>query len=1207
MSQALKRVRAEFDLARKQGIGICLFLGAGCSIKGGGSRDVSTTGVMKAYLNEIEDEAALSQLEGVGLYKEFVNHWDHLGDEYNRGRLNEILSDIQPTKGHTAIRDLVEAGYISHIITTNFDEALEKAFEGLCYTIYPLKGEETKVSSGRSLCTIIKPHGDIINGKLLFSPHELDTLPEHMEIKIREASHRPTLTVGFSGQDRGVMSVLWRGDGYAAYWASPRVPVAENTYETKMLFQFLSERKRSDHNILSGEEHGYFDSLFQNLRLSLIGKTPPHLSFYGVASHIYPWDVSRTFPGLDSNRRIRNLVDELLSVAELISLKTNWQVSAPYYVNSYEDFREACLHEIQAASKIGTFAHLLSNEFYNLLLVASIDALIRQIGGAFGEKNDVIGFFMRLRAELAKIHCGKEAFDDGFWAILNCMSNTAIEQDLERASWVYLNHGSELVMGLHKPDVDTLRSFLQTILVSTLVHVPALSLSLKKGHPSYLRHIMLKNLADRRWEDGKCHLRFRDITADDFDCMIENLIIPLCPELEQKTTGAYKSRFLQIDAELSHNSLENIDTPKAHNKTFQIIDRLKEERQRRYIANASSFPIENNDVICEISSYREIKHLFAGELNGAFLIGPSGSGKSTFAKWLISQEEERQITVFPFNINEFALSSNILQLLFKTIGIESQETGTIRDQLVELDTDLMQQGRKLVIFLDGLNEGNGSFDELLETYQAIKEFGLDLYSWKIRNIKIIATCRDASFRFLLMEGGLPSAKTFLYMGTQNKEKVPYIELNELSQSDRETLICSCFPKRLTESAIHFANAQDNQRNDGWFTHPFQIILAGEVVQDAEDLSALTSFRGVFNKYIDVRLNRIGDAAVRRQVPDLLKAYFSLSFSKEQTAQFTYRTISENNGPESETIILALQDVGILTGHANGQGGLFAFRHDRIHEYFLGRYLIENPDAKCANGLTALEHTIEKARFSDVSIGALVWFFGHCITENGETITTILRQLSEEFLVNNQGLSTVLVDTVEEQQKPEVTLKLIMNGLSFGPTTKTDYWIIELILTGLQNSVLYSAKSNLAVLIEAITASNLVSQEHKVRAYLLLTQEKIKFQGMDDATYYLQKAKMLKDNISPVLRDLVNREEAVWLRRSGKPAQAATILEEIFLKQVSKLAWNDCALTLWEYSSALREITLFDEALKVLNKYLPVLEKNKISPLSLISLKLRKAV
>ncbi len=130
-----------------------------------------------------------------------------------------------PTKAHFAIADLVRAGYIRVVVTTNFDRLIEGALRD--------RGvEPTVVSSpdalagaepiGHSVCYVLKLHGDYKDSRILNTDEELAAYPrEYDQVLDRIFDEYGLIIAGWSGKwDHALRAALLRAPNrrFSTYW-----------------------------------------------------------------------------------------------------------------------------------------------------------------------------------------------------------------------------------------------------------------------------------------------------------------------------------------------------------------------------------------------------------------------------------------------------------------------------------------------------------------------------------------------------------------------------------------------------------------------------------------------------------------------------------------------------------------------------------------------------------------------------------------------------------------------------------------------------------------------------------------------------------------------------------------------------------------------------------------------------------------------------
>ncbi len=125
----------------------------------------------------------------------------------------KTLDQGQPNLCHKVIAHCIENNVAENIITTNFDEYIEKAclnypdFITVQSDIEKVKKKSTFKNAGKIL---FKIHGSLSNPKsLLFTLKHLDRLPDwKKELLIDLLKKRPLLIAGYSGYDEDILPIL---------------------------------------------------------------------------------------------------------------------------------------------------------------------------------------------------------------------------------------------------------------------------------------------------------------------------------------------------------------------------------------------------------------------------------------------------------------------------------------------------------------------------------------------------------------------------------------------------------------------------------------------------------------------------------------------------------------------------------------------------------------------------------------------------------------------------------------------------------------------------------------------------------------------------------------------------------------------------------------------------------------------------------------
>lgn len=151
-------------------------------------------------------------------------YWEPTAEERDEGAK-------LPTAAHRAIAELVKAGYIRVILTTNFDRLMESALQdvGVVPTVLSTVDHiEGAVPLIHTACTLIKIHGDYLDTRILNTPEELEDYPEPFKKLLDRLFDEFGLVIcGWSADwDVALKSALTRAPyrRFSTYWASRGAP-----------------------------------------------------------------------------------------------------------------------------------------------------------------------------------------------------------------------------------------------------------------------------------------------------------------------------------------------------------------------------------------------------------------------------------------------------------------------------------------------------------------------------------------------------------------------------------------------------------------------------------------------------------------------------------------------------------------------------------------------------------------------------------------------------------------------------------------------------------------------------------------------------------------------------------------------------------------------------------------------------------------------
>jgi len=215
-----------------------LFCGAGISKDAGvpSGQDILIDTLTKIYQQEQKKEK-FSKEEVVKWYQKNKSLKDmsyseildlvYPGMEQKRLYLNSFFEGKQPGETHETIAKMIGADLIRLIITTNFDNLIEKALdmEGFSdrYSVIATNDQAKNSDTWDKveICRIYKIHGDKDQGPIRNSPVELEKLDEYIERDFQELINRHgVLVLGYAGEDEGVIRCFERREHYRypIYW-----------------------------------------------------------------------------------------------------------------------------------------------------------------------------------------------------------------------------------------------------------------------------------------------------------------------------------------------------------------------------------------------------------------------------------------------------------------------------------------------------------------------------------------------------------------------------------------------------------------------------------------------------------------------------------------------------------------------------------------------------------------------------------------------------------------------------------------------------------------------------------------------------------------------------------------------------------------------------------------------------------------------------
>lgn len=261
-----------------------------------------------------------------------------------------------PTKAHRAIADLVAAGYIRVIITTNFDRLLESALRDvgveptIVSSVDGLKGAEPLI---HSKCYILKLHGDYKDVRILNTDDELSQYPEeYNKLLGRIIDEHGLLIAGWSGEwDHALRSAILRAPTrrYSTFWTS-RGPLKGGAAD-------LAEHRKS-RTIVIKDADSFFGDLSTKVKaLQDIGKENPQS--LDLLAATFKRALTRPEEQINLSDLLEREASELIAVLDKIPPPTTLdQSNIAALVRAYDASAERMVLAAGLLGRHGSAAHL---------------------------------------------------------------------------------------------------------------------------------------------------------------------------------------------------------------------------------------------------------------------------------------------------------------------------------------------------------------------------------------------------------------------------------------------------------------------------------------------------------------------------------------------------------------------------------------------------------------------------------------------------------------------------------------------------------------------------------------------------------------------------------------------------------------------------------------------------------------------------------
>lgn len=1022
-----------------------LILGAGCSLNSS-TKDISTSGIMKSCLSEHGVENA-NDLEWEVLYKTFINVvWQGKGKTEQKLLLESKLNDVEPSSGHNYLRTLIENGYIHNIITTNFDMLLEKALEGLSYR-KRVGINEYKTIGNNPIVDILKVHGDLEDGEFRFAPNELMRLPKSLQDEISRKTSGLLIFIGYRGQDIGLMNSINTSNSFATYWVDVNEPNMGDTYTTKHIFDFMSQRN-SLNNFLHGNEFGNFHSIMKKLDTLLIN--PPHNMIIKSKEITVnnEWRNSSIVEMLIIYNRIYELFLDILEVSDRISSK---------HLKGLEDSEIYCellhtyLYFFNSQKLPSELLHIPNNEVDALLLGTSIEVLVRTLCIGISAKN----FVSELKLEIRNKHTDA-LVDNTFWDAIDKISSsgTVIDNNIK------ICFSKKLSLNSTNTPINALEEMLRTIKFLSLL-LPVSEALINESNENYkIRQLLIGKSENINLTNEKITLnlgKIDDRLSDDFLSFCLHTLPTARKECQMISDSinhiSIFSKWINIIYEttiLNGGSYSNVLS--IYSKIKEISDKTTE----LFKNSTYSFGMNLNEYV-KLSVDEDLTDFIKSESSAIFIVGASGSGKTTALRNFVNSIAQN-INVIVSLPKLTTMHMPSLSLFFDFDLSDINEVSF----LSLLNTALKERNEMLVLILDGLNEINCKIEDQSYFYVYLVELAEKLFNNTCQNIKLIITCRERAYYQYRSCTSMQLNRMYFY---QNKNYQKSIENNDYSYH-----IHSLNKKEKEELINKYINNAKETENltfllENIETTPFMIAAAATTLQSYPYVDV----RNIYNCFTSAMLNKLMESE-KYLARKVIYTYFDLilqhKFNNFEVTKFKIiDKLPLEYHDKLNDLIWQLIDINILSDDSRS----IRFQHDKVEEFFFKEYIEENE----YNGIAFFNDILELSYKNVIYQGGLLQYIQDLIKKKKlkmfkdiaisffEQYFDTVSRIIVEALATANDLQSVLeyLITVNDSVDSTKFINLIIWGLD---DCLQDYSIINFDFEDIIDKLLIISKNNYIV-------------------------------------------------------------------------------------------------------------------------------------------------
>lgn len=1140
----------------KKNVAVTLMIGAGCSLTSS-QKDITTYGIIKSLVRQhsIDGDIPSSWTE---LYKSFVNNvWEGQGNLNRIQLLEDFFIEMEPSTGYQAMRWLVENGYIDNILTTNFDLMIDKALEGLSYRLIVGKHREIVGTEPEPKLTLIKAHGDLKFGELRFAPDELSRLPEDLSKEIHACTLGPVLVVGYRGQDIGLLNALNDAGDYNAYWAAPSRPDQLNSYETKSVYTWMTKRN-SINNFLYGNTYGYFDELFTQLKETLIKLSErDYLQRTNKFNEL--WKRSPLFDYLRLNKRFLAIFDQLHCYLEAEVQNDLWRLTEPYCARHYEVLLKSILDLMQETTIPAKYMYCIGNEIDALVFMFSCSIWTLSQGYPWTAQGLLRDIKEKFEAENHETNIGDE-----FWKAVLLLSQTSLNDVDERPRVdeplsFYFEKGGNLQTVLMHIDLQGMHYLLSNIF-ALLLFVPTCGNESEFLTAQKNKQMLENNLYDIRCYDSIIRLQMSKIPLTAYHGIYQML---------QKNGFAQTiigDEFI-LSRDIIRASFQVERT--LPNQKINIWEMLVQQAQESYAQFFRGFDAKQ---FMQRQHMRIFSDFLRSPSNGLFMTGDSGSGKTTILKQWLAGLDASEYLIYP-------------------ISGRDKQGGEVKNGFREADSKihyieimLEQRYQTLLIIFDAINEMRGTFADIMAFYKELLDFCDRLAREECARIKLVVSCRSDFYAQVKKSSGVEPSSSSFYTADTSPEHQSLYQLPLLNAEEISGFIELY---RLTSKNV---TAEDLHQEFGELIYlPINLNIICSAYDTEYSLAHMTAQTNIYEKWFrQLTVSAAKDAISEETLwAVVFRTIHYLFFERLERKVHTHRLFTDLSSQHPEATVafewLVLHKVFL---RSSSNPNLIQFSHDRLEEFFLSQYLLEQYKQR----LATIDHVLADENLTQPIVRqglrtALLTLFRDDRLTFITSLVTIIQDDNEHLLpLWIDAMLQIIRDASQNACLFFQDLEQYLLKREFIFFLRTMLFQVRQALEDMTDVGLVVVNTITVVVQQSNVNDDLML---KVLSSYLGAKQRYLFPGENDTQAFQdslalcnQADNWLSDAIPASLKDDHQTLEALLLQNQGRLNEAIDLMEQCYKRQIGYAMYDLACQSALYLGAMYREMTRFDDAINL---------------------------